>query len=177
MPNLPADPLDLDLTAPIDAERAAIKEFAHWLTVGEGRGAGRDDIKLWLAERGWPPNKARLWGEQVAAQMALADPNNADVRFLAAKVNNRLERIAHKAEDFNDFKHAIAATEAQAKLHRLGGFAPSGAPTVAIQVNAASAHLVSDEDLARIAAQAVPAQPIPAQAVPTQRPEDDPLCQ
>lgn len=136
------------------AEASAIHALAGWLATQEGQAAGDTDIALWLTERGWHPSKWRAWAERIAAQQSLADPGNSDPTLISAKLNLRFERLAHRAEAQNDMKHAIAATEAQAKLNKAGGFAPTNQPTVAIQINQSTAHLVSDEDLARIAASA-----------------------
>jgi len=136
------------------AEAHAIQALAAWMDTDEGRIAEDVDIKLWMVERGWSPSKWRAWGERIAAQMALADPTTSDPQNLAHRLNSRLERLAHKAEDNNDFKHAIQASEAQAKLSKLGGYAPAAQSSIAVQINTSTAHLASDEDLIKIAKQA-----------------------
>lgn len=136
------------------AEAEAIHAMAGWLATPEGQAAGDTEIALWLTERGWHPSKWRAWAERIAAQQALADPKRNDPTLIQAKLDQRLERLAFRAEGNNDLKHAIQATEAQAKLNKVGGFAPQAAPNVAIQINTNTAHLASDDDLAMIATQA-----------------------
>lgn len=157
------------------AESHAIAAFAEWLDTPEGRAASDVDVRLWLSDRGWPPKKFREWGERIAAQIALADPASANPQIIAARLNHRFERLAFKAEENNDLKHALAASEAQAKLNKVGGYAPQAQANIAIQVNASTAHLASDEDLARIASQAMPSPT--GEAAPPPSAELDPLCQ
>jgi hypothetical protein len=170
MPSPPASHLIPAVPSLAQAEQDAIAALAAFINSPEGRGAGDQDLKLWLFERGWNPNKLKAWTERIAALAAVADPHAADPRLIAHRLDHRLERLAHRAEDMNDMKHAIAATEAQAKLHRLGGFAPAAGAAVTVNVTASTAHLVSDDELAKIAKQAEAVVVHPS-------PEDDPLFQ
>lgn len=150
--------IDLPVANLAVAEANAIRALAEWLATPEGQGAGRVEMELWMVERGWQPGKLQAWAERIAAEQALADPRASDPMLIHAKLNQRFERLALRAESMNDIKHAVAASEAQAKLNKLGGFAPQAGATVAIQVNASTAHLASDDDLARIAKQAKPVE-------------------
>lgn len=134
-------------------ESRAIQALAEWLGTEDGQAAGDVDIQVWMVERGWPPRLWRKWAERIAADMALRSPGEADPRVILSRVNQRFERLAFKAEENNDLKHAIAATEAQAKLNNLGGFRPAAANATQVNVNVtnATAHLASDETLERIA--------------------------
>ena len=144
------------------AEGEAIKAFAAYLTTDEGRSAKDKALRAWLVERGWPPTKLKVWSERVAALVALSDPTAADPRVLVARLNARFERLAFRAEERNDVKHAIEATKAQAQLNKLGGFSPQGAATsVTVNVTRGSAHLVSDDDLAKVVEAAVVPEPSP----------------
>lgn len=136
------------------AEAKAIQTLAEFLTTEEGRAAGDQDIQLWMVDHGWPPRLWRKWSERIAAALSLQDPTSGDPRFILAKLNERFERLAHRAEEFNDLKHAIQASEAQAKLNKAGGFAPPQQQGITVNFTNATAHLASDEDLARIAKQA-----------------------
>lgn len=163
--------MDLTLTTNLaTAEASAITSLAEWLTTPEGQRADDSDIKLWIVEKGWHPSKWRAWAERISAKLALQDPDSKNLVLLGERLNLRLERLAFRAEDNNDVKHAIAATESQAKLNKLGGFAPANNLTqVNLNVTNATAHLVSDDALANIARQAE--YSIPAEyAIP-----DDPL--
>lgn len=172
--SLPLMPTALALSDPIApalaavnplalAEGEAIKAFAAYLTTDEGRSAKDKALRAWLVERGWPPTKLKIWSERVAALVALSDPTAADPRVLAARLDARFERLAFRAEERNDIKHAIEATKAQAQLNKLGGFSPQGAATsVTVNVTRGSAHLVSDDDLAKVVEAAVVPEPSPS---------------
>lgn len=155
MPDLQTLPAIPAVVGMAQAEADAMNALAAFLTTPEGRGASDTELKMWLFERGWPPGKLRAWTERISAYLALACPDEGDPRLLGMRLSLRLERIAHRSEEMNDMKHAIEATKAQAQLNKLGGFAPAASANVAIQINTATAHLASDEELARIAKQAV----------------------
>lgn len=148
------------------AEAQAMNALAAYLTTDEGRAASDDDLKLWLVDRGWPPSKLRAWTERISAYLSLAHPDEGDPRILSARLSNRLERLAHRAEEQNDMKHAIEATKAQATLAKVGGFAPAAQQQVNIAITNANAHLVSDDELLKVAS----AKPVAATVV-----ESDPI--
>lgn len=134
------------------AEAEAIQALTAWLSEDDGRAAGDEEIQLWLIDRGWPPKLWRKWAERISAAMALADPKESDPSILSSRLNQRFERLAFIAEDHNDLKHAIQASESQAKLNNLGGFKPASSQTLLnLSVTNATAHLVSDDQLIRIA--------------------------
>jgi len=152
---LPAIPAIVGMA---QAEADAMNALAAFMTTPEGRSADDTTLKLWLVDRGWPPSKLKSWTERISAYLALACPDEGDPRLLSQRLSLRLERLAHRAEDQNDIKHAVEATKAQAQLNKLGGFAPAASASVAIQINATTAHLASDDELARIAKQAAPVE-------------------
>jgi hypothetical protein len=133
------------------AESRAISAMVAFITTEEGQRASDDDLRLWLVDRGWPPSKLRAWTERISAQLSLANPEDADPRALTARLSVRLERLAHRAEEMNDMKHAIEATKAQAQLGKVGGFAPVAQQQVSVTITNANAHLVSDDELLRVA--------------------------
>lgn len=164
---LAPDPLDAALAGVANvatAEGEAIRALAAYLGTPEGRCAKDKDLKRWLLDRGWPPTKLRQWTERIAALAALADPTGADPRVLAARLDQRFERIAFKAEERGDMKHAILATEAQAKLNRVGGFVQNPTAQVTVNVTRSAAHLVSDDDLAKVVEAAVVRDEVPSPA-------------
>jgi hypothetical protein len=148
MHDLPSIPAVVGMA---QAEAQAMNALAKFLTSEEGRQASDDDLKLWLVDRGWPASKLRAWTERISAYLSLSEPDAADPRVLAARLSTRLERLAHRAEDLNDMKHAIEATKAQAQLGKVGGFAPVAQQQVQVTITNANAHLVSDEELLRVA--------------------------
>jgi hypothetical protein len=134
------------------AEADAVNALATFLTSPEGRQSSEDDLKLWLIDRGWPPSKLRAWTERISAYLALASPDDGDPRVLTSRFSVRLERLAHRSEEMNDMKHAIEATKAQATLHKIGGFAPASSPAnIQVNITNGNAHLVSDEELLKVA--------------------------
>lgn len=134
------------------AESSAIQALAKYLDTEDGRASGDEEIKLWMFERGWSPSLWRKWSERIATQLALSDPTYGDPRVVLAKLDQRFERLAFLAEERNDLKHAIQATEAQAKLNKAGGYSPPQLQqAISINFSNSTAHLASDEDLARIA--------------------------
>lgn len=146
MPTIPA------VVGMAQAEADAINALTTFLTTPEGRHASEDDLKLWLIDRGWPPSKLRAWTERISAYLALAFPDDGDPRVLTSRLSVRLERLAHRSEEMNDMKHAIEATKAQATLHKVGGFAPASAQAnIQVNITSANAHLVSDEELLKVA--------------------------
>lgn len=144
LPSIPA------VVGMAQAEAQAMNALALFLTTPEGRQASDDDLKLWLIERGWPAAKLRQWTERISAYLALAFPDEGDPRVLASRLGVRLERLAHRAEEMNDMKHAIEATKAQATLAKVGGFAPVAQQQVQVNITNSTAHLASDDDLMRI---------------------------
>lgn len=154
------------------AERQACATLARWLATPEGMAANRDAIHTWLDDHGWDRRKLTKWMDDIQAQQAIDDPANNDAKLLGARIHARMDRIAIAAEDRGDFKHAIAATESQAKLHKLGGYAPIAQQAIQINVSTATAHLASDEDLLAIA------NATPVDSIRTYTdPEDDELVQ
>lgn len=169
MPNLPSPDTMPAIPAVVgmaQAESDAMNALAAFIASEEGRGASDDELKVWLFERGWPPNKLRAWTERISAYLSLAFPDHADPRVLASRLSIRLERLAHRAEEQNDIKHAVEATKVQATLEKLGGFAPVAQQQVQVNITNSNAHLASDEELLRIAG----ARPVEARIV-----ADDPL--
>jgi len=148
MPDIPSIPAIVGMAL---AEAEAMNALAHFLGTEEGRRASEDDLKLWLIDRGWPPSKLRSWTERISAYLSLACPDEGDPRLLAHRLSLRLDRLAHRAEDQNDMKHAIEATKAQAQLNKLGGFAPAAQQAIQVNITNSTAHLASDDDLIRIA--------------------------
>jgi len=148
MTDLPSIPAVVGMA---QAEADAMNALATFLTTPEGRAADDNTLKLWLVDRGWPPGKLRAWTERISAYLALAFPDEGDPRILSQRLSSRLERLAHKAEDQNDMKHAIEATKAQAQLNKVGGFAPAALQQVSVNITNATAHLASDDELLRIA--------------------------
>lgn len=162
MPDLPSIPAVVGMA---QAEAIAMNALAQHLTTEEGRGASDEELKLWLFERGWPPTKLRAWTERISAYLALANPDDADPRALSARLSVRLERLAHRAEDLNDMKHAIEATKVQATLNKLGGYAPVAQQQVSVTITNANAHLVSDDELLKVANASINARAVTPLAV------------
>lgn len=156
------------------AERDAILELTRFLNTEEGRAADDRTLRLWFVERGWPIQKYRAWSEQIAVHMAIASPTQ-NPEVLTQRLNIRLERLALTSEDRGDMKHAILATEAQAKLNKIGGFVPPTNQTNILHVTNANAHLVSDDELAKIAKRVQP-ENVRIEA-PVYAIADDPLFQ
>lgn len=152
MPDLLSLPTIPAVVGMAQAEADAVNALATFLTTEGGRQASEDDLKLWLIDRGWPASKLRTWTERISAYLALAFPDQGDPRVLTSRFSVRLERLAHRSEEMNDMKHAIEATKAQAQLHKIGGFAPASSQTnVQVNITNGNAHLVSDEELLKVA--------------------------